>query len=531
MKAPDAKQFKEAMVKEVNDHTSRKHWEPIEKKDVPPGEKILPAVWAMKRKRRIDTREVYKWKSRLNLGGHKMEEFIDYYLTYAPALAWSTIRLFLSLSVIHGWKTRQLDFVLAYPQAPASKVRYMELPKGVHMPGLDRNKHCLKILQNIYGARDAGRTWFLYLKAGLEELGFTPSAHDDCVFYRGTSVLLVYTDDCILIDKDSEANIDEVVRLLQTKFNVGDEGSLEDYLGVRVDKLEDGNYHLCQPQLIDSILKDLNLIDERGIARPGAKSKDNPSQTTKLLGPDSDGPPLEVDWDYRSMVGKLNHLYQTTRGELGYQVSQLSRFLSNPKASHGAAIKQIGRYLLGTRDKGVYLRPDSEQLFECYVDADFCGNWDRAIAADDPDTAKSRAGYVIKFATVPLFWCSKLMSQFALSTAEAEYLALSQATRKLKPMMYLLEEINSKFTPVSFTPRVYCRLFEDNSAALEMAKVPKMRPRTRYINAQYHHFRAEVANGRLIVLPIESALQQGDLFTHVCDVEKLQRHRKAVLGW
>ena len=63
MKQPDKKKFQEAMVKEVNDHTKHKHWRPILKKEIPAKVQILPAVWAMKRKRRIATRKVYKWKA------------------------------------------------------------------------------------------------------------------------------------------------------------------------------------------------------------------------------------------------------------------------------------------------------------------------------------------------------------------------------------------------------------------------------------------------------------------------------------
>ena len=64
--------------------------------------------------------EVYKWKAQLNLGGHKMKPGEHYEIghTYAPVLSWMTIRLFLVLAILQGWKTRQLDFVLAYPQAP-----------------------------------------------------------------------------------------------------------------------------------------------------------------------------------------------------------------------------------------------------------------------------------------------------------------------------------------------------------------------------------------------------------------------------
>ena len=109
----------------------------------------------------------------------------------------------------------------------------MELPKGINFPkGISRDKHCLEILQNMYGGKDAGRTWYLHLRKGLIGLGFEPSAVDDCVFYRGTTILLVYTDDCIIIDTKSQDNITAVMNLLATEFDIEDEGDIEDYLGV-----------------------------------------------------------------------------------------------------------------------------------------------------------------------------------------------------------------------------------------------------------------------------------------------------------
>jgi Reverse transcriptase (RNA-dependent DNA polymerase) len=117
MRAPDAKQFKEAMKKEVKGHMEKGHWEVVCKTDMPSHAKILPAVWSMKRKRQIKTLEIYKHKARLNLGGHKQEYGVHYHKTYLPVVRWMSIRLLLVLSIICGWSTWQLDFVMAYPQA------------------------------------------------------------------------------------------------------------------------------------------------------------------------------------------------------------------------------------------------------------------------------------------------------------------------------------------------------------------------------------------------------------------------------
>jgi hypothetical protein len=533
LKQPDAEEFKKAMVKEVQDHTTRNHWKVMEKKDVPQGETILPAVWSMKRKRRIATREVYKWKSRLNLGGHKMIYGKHYDQTYAPALSWSTIRLFLILTIINHWKSRQIDFVLAYPQAPVPRPTYMELPKGINFPGLQRNKHCLEILKNVYGGKDAGRTWYLFLKDGLEQLGFQQSQQDECVFYRGKTIFLVYTDDAIILDPE-ESGIDKCIKDLSSTFTIEDKGTIEDYLGVQIKRLPDGSYKLTQPQLIDSILQDLGLLDEKGQVKANApKSMQSPALATTLIGPDPQGAAFDYPWNYRSVIGKLNFLEKSTRPDISYPTHQCARFMENPKLSHGVAIKRIGRYLLETRAGGLIIKPDQNKKhsFTCFVDADFSGNWDKRIAAEDPNTAKSRTGFLIKYANAPIFWQSKLQTQFALSSAESEYIALSTAARYLKSIMFLLEELQDRGIVVTTVPTIQCQMFEDNSAALEIAKVPKMRPRTRHINSVFHHFRNEVANGRLLLEKIGTEDNQADILTKSTRYELFVKHRKAILGW
>jgi len=501
------------------------------KSEVPAGETVLPAVWAMKRKRRIATREVYKWKSRLNIGGHKMKAGKHYDETYAPVVSWTTIRLFLILSILFSWKTRQIDFVLAYPQADIPRPTFMELPKGINFHGLDRNKHCLRIKKNIYGGKDSGRTWFLHLRKHLtDNLGFQQSIYDECVFFRGTTIFLVYTDDGIILDK-TEGEIDKCIQDFQKYFNVEDQGTLEDYLGVKVTKMEDGSFHLTQPHLIDSILKDLGLLDENGHPRANVTTRDLPSLLTRRIGPDKQGAEFDYEWQYRSVIGKLNFLEKSTRADISYVTHQLARFSSCPKQSHGQAIKHLGRYLLNNRDKGLILKPEMSHSFSCYVDADFCGNWDASISTADPDTAKSRTGYVVMYAGAPIFWASKLQTQFALSTAESELLALSTATRFVKSVMYQLDELKSRSIEVATIPEVYCKVFEDNSAALEIARVPKIRPRTRHINVIYHHFRNEVANQRLKLFPIRTNDQLGDLLTKQQEASLFYSHRKRILGW
>jgi len=86
-------------------------------------------------------------------------------------------------------------------------------------------------------------------------------------------------------------------------------------------------------------------------------------------------------------------------------------------------------------------------------------------------------------------WVSKLQTQVALSTTEAEHIALSTALREVIPIMELIKKMQEQgFVNVQSTPMVHCMAFEDNSGALILATEHKLRPWTKHINCQYHHF-------------------------------------------
>ena len=155
LKAPDRAQFIEAMKKEVLDHEARNHWELVPCSQVPQGTIILPAIWSMKRKRRILTNEIYKWKARLNVHGGKQIKNVHYWETFSPVIRWSSIQLFLIIAAIKGWKTRQVDFVLAFPQADIETELFMEIPKGFEH-NASQKTHCLKLKKNLYGQKQAG---------------------------------------------------------------------------------------------------------------------------------------------------------------------------------------------------------------------------------------------------------------------------------------------------------------------------------------------------------------------------------------
>ena len=124
---------------------------------------------------------------------------------------------------------------------------------------------------------------------------------------------------------------------------------------------------------------------------------------------------------------------------------------------------------------------------------------------NDPSTAKTRTGYKIMLASCPLVWALRLPTEVALLKTESEYICLSEALRQTIYLMQLLVDMKENGIELdTSTPKVHCKIFEDNSGARKIAKAPKMRPCTQHTNIKYHHFREYVKRGLIEVLPIDT---------------------------
>jgi hypothetical protein len=118
-----------------------------------------------------------------------------------------------------------------------------------------------------------------------------------------------------------------------------------------------------------------------------------------------------------------------------------------------------------------------------------------------------------------------------MSTTEVEYIAMSQSLWDVLPIIFLVNEIKTRgFTVISTIPNVFCKVFKDNSGALELARLPKLRPQTKHINTCYHHFREHVCLGLIKIYPVGTKDQIADILTKALPQNDLQRHQKAMCG-
>jgi hypothetical protein len=493
----------------------------INRTDVPKGQQVCKSTWAFRRKRRPNGL-IYKLKSRFVVRGD-MQRLAEAEETYSPVIDWSTVRLLFILTAAQGLKTQTIDFNAAFVQAKLPEPLYLELPPGYSVQGQDK---VYKVTKSLYGDVRAAKLWYKHLSNALvgDTMKMKKSAIDSCLYYRDNLIFIHYVDDGIIISNDDEAIKRFITELQDLGFDLGKESDYAGYLGVEIKPQDDGSIHLTQTGLIERILSDLGLSDS-------TSTKHVPA--VDILSSHKESEPLSGEYNYRSVLGKMMYLSTNTRPDIAFANHQCARWSIDPREPHGVAIKQIAKYLLKTRTKGMIMKPTKDLTLDCFADADFAGMFKRSDP-NDPKSVKSRSGFVVTLGGIPVSWHSKLQSETALSTMESEYISLSQAMRVLLPMRLLLEEVSTalrlKTDPKS---KIKSTIWEDNAACLTLASSdpPRMTPRSKSIAVKYHWFREHLIPGLIEIHAISTQDQAADIFTKAKPQATFEKLRFMLLGW
>ena len=519
MSSEEADGWYKAMETEIEQLLKLDVWEEVPRSSVK-NDNIIDCTWAFKKKRFPDG-TVRKLKARLCVRGDQQLEGIDYFETYAPVVQWSTVRMLLVLSVALNLVTKQVDYTNAFVQAPLKDTVYMELPRCFEKEG-----YVVRLKRSLYGLVQSPLNFFNHLRDGLVARNWTPSDHDPCVFYKDGLVCLVYVDDCLFFGKNMKSIDKEIEYLKQakpTKLYLEEENNVAGFLGILLQRKDDGTLELLQEGLIKRIIAALGLEDSMPKETPANKEP---------LGKDENGAPRLERWNYRSVVGMMMYLATNSRPDIAFAVNQCARHAMNPRRSHEKAVKRIGRYLKGTMNQGMIINPTEDLSLDLYADADFAGLYN-AEDVEDPVSVKSRTGWVMTLGNIPVTWASKLQSEIALSTMEAEYIALSTGMRELVGCRKLINEITENCKIERKGSSKISRVWEDNAAALKHALVPmpKLNPRTKHIAVKYHWFKSKIEPGKIEMNPIGTKTQKADIFTKGLTAVEFKAKRKLVMGW
>jgi hypothetical protein len=172
---------------------------------------------------------------------------------------------------------------------------------------------------------------------------------------------------------------------------------LNDYVGVNIESTGDNENHLSQPNIINSILKELNFnVDTKPVSTPAL--------ATVTLGNGEGKEKHKSEWSYQRLIGKLNFLASSCRPEISCAAHQAARYTSDLRINHTVALKKLGRYLKYNPYQGMYLRPNGHS-FEVFVNVDFSGPWKIGLSTK-PVSAKSHTGYGLTYGAWPIIWAS-----------------------------------------------------------------------------------------------------------------------------
>jgi Reverse transcriptase (RNA-dependent DNA polymerase) len=163
--------FLEAMEKEIQELEAHGTWSIVKRSSLPEGAKVLPSTWAFKVKRYPDGR-YRKCKARFCVRGDMQIEQVDYFESWSPVVAWSTVRLTLTLAISQGWESRQIDFSNAFVQSRIDDDIYIRVPP---MFEPDENQGdqdvVMKLNKSLYGLVQAPYLWFNRCSEALGKVG------------------------------------------------------------------------------------------------------------------------------------------------------------------------------------------------------------------------------------------------------------------------------------------------------------------------------------------------------------------------
>jgi hypothetical protein len=518
MNGPHSAGFWKAMEAELETLTRKDCWEVVER---PKNRPVVSSTWAFKIKRYPDG-SMRKLKARFCARGYEQTEGVDFFETFAPVVEWTTVRFLLIMSIVLGLHSAQVDYVAAFVQADIDTEVYVEMPRGFSQSG-----KVLKLKKSLYGLKQSPRNHYQNLRVKLEHLGFVACDADPCLFVSDKVIALVYVDDTLFFARDPK-DIDAAIAGLQDQnMELQKEEDIAGFLGVHIDRRSDGTIKLTQKGLIKRIVEALN-IDHLPVKRTPAK--------LGVLAGDPEGEPPNGTFSYPSVLGMMGYLQANSRLDISFAVAQCARFAHSPKRMHEQALERIGQYLKGTMDEGMILNPKSMEFglaIDVYVDADFAGGWGFEDP-NDPACVRSRTGYILEVMGCPVAWKSKLQTDIATSTMEAEYSALSMALRAAIPLLEIVRYVVRGFAETNKTVMKFLTtVHEDNQGALRLAQMEPGRntPRSKFYAIKHHWFRSWLKPNEIELQYIESKKQKADILTKSLGRVEFEENRKLSCGW
>ncbi|GJR41246.1 retrovirus-related pol polyprotein from transposon TNT 1-94 [Tanacetum coccineum] len=399
---------------------------------------------------RLELGGILKNKARLVARGYRQEEGIDFEESFAPVARLEAIRIFLAFAAHMNMVIYQMDVKTAFLNGNLREEVYVSQPDGFVDP--DKPNYVYKLKKALYGLKQAPRAWYDMLSSFLISNDFSKGSVDPTLFIRreGNELILV------------QIYVDDIIFVAST------------------------------PELCDLFAKImiLPMVEKTKLM----KSKLDEDKEGKAVDPSH----------YRGMIGTLLYL-TASRPDLQFAICMCARYQARPTEKHLNAVKRIFRYLKGTVHRGLWYPKDSSFALTAFADADHAGC---------QDTRRSTSGSIQLLGDRLVSWSSKRQKSAAISSTEAEYIALSGCCAQVLWMRSQLTDYGFGFNKIP----MYC----DNKSAIALCCNNVQHSRSKHIDIRFHFIKEHVENGVIELYFVNTEYQLADIFTKALGRERIE---------
>jgi hypothetical protein len=314
---------------------------------------------------------------------------------------------------------------------------------------------------------------------------------------RKLVIAVVYVDDVAFLGLKGSSLLLELKLKFSKCWECRDQGAVTEFLGMQISRDRDRKrIFLHQHKYLQKVL------DRFGIK---SGSEDTPLPKGFVFNPSDKVPQANFRAKYQQLVGSLMYLMIGSRPDIAFAVTKMSQYMVRPSKEHYTVGMHLLRYLNGTKPMVLEFKGDSNQAVVAYSDS----NW-----ACDLHDRKSVTGNFCTLAQGPVSWLSRKQKTIALSSTEAEYMALSDCSRQLVWISQLLMELGFEIpTPL---------LYGDNMGSLFWATSEVQEKRSKHIDICYHYIRELLEKKQVDLNFINGSENPADILTK--NLERVKFH-------
>lgn len=504
MERNDSKQWKLAIQTELDSLKENNTWTEVENNN---NCNIIENRWVFKIKRNKEGK-ISQYKARLVAKGFQQKDNMELAEIYSPVAKLTTMRVLLAIAVQENFPVYQMDVKSAFLYGDIEEEVFMYLPEGLQI--IEENKIC-KLNKSIYGLKKSPRYWNEKFNSVMECQNFERSKNDLCLYTKITehfkTYVLLYVDDLLIIGSD-EGEVNKLKSVLSLNFKMKDLGRASNYLGINIEQdISAGTITINQSANLKGVLHKYGMKDCKSVSTPMDTNFNH--EHLKRQSPESQ----EIETMCRRIIGSLMYAMLGSRPDLSASINILSRYQASASNDLLTALKRILRYVKGTVNLNlIFKRQEKSAILTGYVDSDWGG---------DKCDRKSTSGYTFMIKDCVVSWSSKKQSTVALSSTEAEYIALSVAICEACWLRKLLCDLKIN----NIDPIV---LFEDNQSAIRVAKNFDNSKRLKHIDIRYCFVNEKINNNIIDVQYLDTENQIADVFTKPLSRVKFEKFCKCL---